>query len=73
MLEKEEKICNVMFVQKYYLLSFIVVYFDYQLYGLGYLFMCVIDSVLLEYCDFEGVGVFVIVLKYEFFFVDGFY
>lgn len=73
MLEKEEKICFVMLVEKYYLLFFIVVYLDYQLYGFGYLLMWVIDSVLFEYCDLEGVGVFVIVFKYEIFFFDGFY
>ncbi|WP_246223088.1 GNAT family N-acetyltransferase [Alteromonas profundi] len=70
MLEKEEKVRNLVPAENFHMLSFIAVHPDYQKHGLGHMLLGAIDSVVIEDESSEGVAVFVTVAKHRAFFND---
>ncbi len=73
MLEKEERVRDLIPASHFHMIGFIAVHPDHQHLGLGHVLMGAIDSLLLESEDSEGVAVFVTVPKYQTFFADGDY
>ena len=70
MLEKEEKVRNLVPAENFHMLSFIAVHPNYQHAGLGHILLGAIDSIVNDDVAAEGVAVFVTVPKHKLFFSD---
>lgn len=70
MLQKEEKVRDLVPANNFHMLSFIAVHPDHQHLGLGHVLLGAIDSVVEEDSSSEGVAVFVTVAKHKRFFGD---
>ncbi|MCC2614840.1 GNAT family N-acetyltransferase [Aestuariibacter halophilus] len=73
MVDKEQKVRDLMPDERCHMLSFIGVHPDHQHRGLGHILMSAIDSVMLEEPESQGVGVYVTLPKCLSFFEDGQY
>ena len=70
MLEKEEKVRNLVPAENFHMLSFIAVHPNYQHAGLGHILLGAIDSIVNDDVAAEGVAVFVTVPKHKLLFSD---